>query len=228
MIRSAGGSDERRHSDRPEMKTRDRITIERAPKKWANHLVTKRHYLHRPVHHRALPMAYRIRVDGEEAGTIIMATPHFVKKKELFGYPGLITKWQVLMISRVWIDPRFQNLTTTDRHGQTHTFPVATCAIGRMLRCIQTDWLTHHPPRFLSQPYQIRLILAYADTGAGHEGTIYKATNLKLWGETSNGRPRWGKNKPGTRKLLYIYRLPESHNLPAYQHKMELTEKRSQ
>lgn len=193
------------------MNTRDRITIDRAPLKWANALVTQHHYLHRPVHYRACPFAYRIHVDGNSVGTIIMATPHFVKKKDLFGYPGQLTKWQVLLVSRLWLNPTVQNLTVTDHRGRSHTFPVATCALARVLRQVQRDWIEHHPPRFLDRPYHIRLILAYADTGANHQGTIYKAANFKLWGETSNGRPRHGHTQPGTRKLLYIYNLPQPH-----------------
>jgi hypothetical protein len=194
------------------MKPRDRITIERAPLEWANDLVTRQHYLHRPVHHRASPFAYRIRVDGKEAGVIIMATIHFTRQKELFGYPRLPTKWQVLTVARVWINPRYQGITTTDSQGCRHTFPVASCALGKMLNRVQRDWLDHHPPR-LDAPYHIRLILAYADTGENHEGTIYRAANFKLWGHTNNNRPRHGTRgeHSGTTKLLYIYRLPQPH-----------------
>lgn len=139
-----------------------------------------------------------------------MATIHFTKQKNLFGYPNLPTKWQVLTISRVWIYPHFQNRTVTGKQGHTHTLPVATCALGKMLKRVQRDWIEHHPPRFPDQPYHIRLILAYADTGVGHKGTIYKAANFRPWGETSNNRPRHGTRgeQNGTKKLLYIYRLP--------------------
>jgi hypothetical protein len=193
------------------MKPRDRITIARAPTKWANDLVTRHHYLHRPVHPRACPFAYRIIVDNQTAGTIIMATIHFTRQRKLFGYPGLPTRWQVLVISRVWIDPQFQNRTITDSKGRPHTLPVATCAIAQMLKRVQRDWIDHHPPRFPNQPYHVRLVMAYADTGVGHEGVIYQAANFTLWGSTNNNRPRHGSRgeQSGTIKKLYIYRLPK-------------------
>ena len=188
------------------MKLRNRVAVERAPIAWANALVVKYHYLHRPVHPRAHPFAYRITLDGKAVGCIVMATPHFVRQRGLFGYPGLPTKWQVLVVARLWLDPAVQV-----RQPNGHASNVASCALGKMLRRVQRDWLEHHPPRFPDLPYHIRLVLAYADTGMGHEGTIYKAANFRLWGETRNNRPRHGTRgrHSGSRKLLYVYCLQE-------------------
>jgi hypothetical protein len=187
------------------------ITIERATITWANAIVTEYHYMHRPVHPRACPFAYRILVSGQEAGVIIMATPHFTRQRDLFGFPGLPTKWQVLVISRVWIAPRFQGQCVIDQQGRSHSLPVASCALGQVLRRVQRDWIEHHPPRFPDQPYHIRLVIAYADLGQGHEGTIYKASNFRLWGSTKNTRPRHSTRGEfnGTEKRLYIRELRE-------------------
>lgn len=186
------------------MKLRRRIEVERANLEWANALVEDRHYLHRRVHPRAHPFAYRVLLDGSECGVIVMATPHFVKQTRLFGYPGLPTKWQTLMIARVWLDPSVQL-----QQSNGHASCVASCALGQMLRRVQRDWLLHHPPRFPEQPYHIRLVMAYADTGAGHEGTIYRAANFEYWGDTQNTRRRHTTRgeHDGSVKRLYIYRL---------------------
>lgn len=187
------------------MKLRRRVGVERAALNWASALVVERHYLHRAVHWRACPFAYKVTLDREACGVIIMAIPHFPKLRGLFGYPGTPTKWQTLIISRLWLDPDVQG-----RQSNGHASNVASCALGKMLRRVQRDWLEHHPPRHLDQPYHIRLVLAYADTGAGHEGTIYRAANFQFWGITRNTRRRHGKPRgDGSDKVLYVYELRE-------------------
>jgi len=143
-----------------------------------------------------------------------MATPHFTKLHGVFGYDGLPTKWQTLVIARVWLDPDVQHPQANGHAGN-----VASCAISRMLRRVQHDWLEHHPPRYADEPYHVRIILAYADQGVGHEGTIYKASNFTYWGATQNTRRRHTTRgeHDGSTKLLYIYRLKEPRWLPTLQ-----------
>ena len=182
---------------------KNRITLERCDLKWAQQLVTEHHYLHRPIHPRSLPFAYAIKLDGVVIGTIIMATIHYTKKKGLFGYESLPTKWQVLQIARLWIDPQHQG-----RQSNGHSNNIASCAIAKMLKRVNSDWLEHHPPKHLDQPFNIELILSYADKGVGHQGTIYRAANFQRWGETINNRPRHGKSQGSKEpKILYVYRL---------------------
>jgi len=187
------------------MGLRRRVQVERADLSWANAVVEERHYLHRPIHWRAHPFAYRVRLDGAECGVIVMATPHFTRKRGLFGYPGLPGKWQVLVVGRVWLDPAVQH-----EQANGHASCVASCALAKVLRRVQRDWLLHHPPKWLDQPYHVRLVLAYADLGVGHEGTIYKAANFEYWGDTKSTRRRHGTRGEGsgTVKRLYVYRLP--------------------
>ena len=182
------------------------LTVGRCSLSYAQRVVTERHYLHRPVHPRANPFAYSVKLDGETVGVIILATPHFIKQRGLFGYENLPTKWQTLMIARVWLEPRVQV-----RQANGHASNIASAALARMLRCVQADWLQHHPPRFLDQPYHIRLILAYADTSVNHEGTIYKAANFRHFGDTTNTRRRHTTRGEcnGALKHLYVYELPE-------------------
>jgi hypothetical protein len=186
------------------MKLRNRVGLQLADLEWANAMVEEHHYLHRAVHYRAHPFAYAVILDGQTCGVIVVATPHFTRQRGLFGYPDLPTKWQVLVVSRLWLDPAVQG-----RQANGHASNVASCALGKMLRRVQRDWLDHHPPRYPDQPYHVRLMLAYADRGVGHEGTIYKAANFERWGETDNTRRRHttrGEHS-GSVKVLYVYRL---------------------
>ena len=48
-----------------------------------------------------------------------------------------------------------------------------------MLKRVNQDCLEYHPPKYLDQPYNLKLILSYADIEVGHQGTIYKASNFK-------------------------------------------------
>ena len=182
---------------------KQRIDVKRCDLKWAQQLVTEHHYLHRPIHPLSIPFAYSISLDDVVVGTIIMAIPHFTKKKGLFGYEDLPTKWQVLQIARLWIDPKYQI-----KQSNGHASNIASCAIAKVLKRVNHDWLEHHPPKYLDQPYKIKLIISYADTSVGHQGTIYRAANFQKWGETTNNRPRHGNFKGSKEpKILYIYRL---------------------
>jgi hypothetical protein len=188
---------------------RERVTVERAPLAWAQALVTERHYLHKPVHPMAYPFAYMVRVDGRPAGCLIYAVPHFTRLRGLFGYPGLPDKWQVLVLSRMWLDPSIQGQVVTGRDGRRHSLCVASCALAQSLRRVQRDWLLHHPPRFLDQPYHIRLVITWADEGAGHKGTVYRACNWRFVKASISKRGRHGQQVQPSRKLLFVYELPE-------------------
>lgn len=133
-------------------KLRTRVQVIRCSQDWADAMAVKYHYLHRRLHPRAHPFSYQVVLDDRIAGFITYATPHFVRQRDLFGYPGLPTKWQVLMLARFWLRDDCPK----------HT---ASCALGRSLRRVPADWLEHHPPVDPSQPYEIEMVLSYADTG---------------------------------------------------------------
>lgn len=194
------------------MSLRKNLQVNRCNLQWAQQLVTKNHYLHRPVDRRALPFAYAIELNSDPVGCIIMAIPHWNRQRGLFttqekwmaGDRHLFTTWQVLLISRLWLDPRVQQ-----PQSNGHASCIASCAIAKMLQQVQADWLEHHPPPSPELPYHIRLIMSHADTGVGHSGTIYKAAGFEQWGVTQNQRSRHGKQESSGNKLIFIKRLPE-------------------
>ncbi len=180
------------------------VRIERCDLRWAQHIALNLHYLHRQVHDLAYPFAYAIldNASNQAVGMLMLAAPHFTRCREMFGYPGLPTKWQVLLLSRIWVEPDWQTEVAqledgsiqlsgpvkTDRNGKQHSLCVASCAIAQMLKRVDQDWLAHHPPRYLDQPYQIEKILSYCDPAQGHTGTLYKAANFTQFQRMTHGK----------------------------------------
>lgn len=190
----------------PQVSLKQRITIERVNLPWAQWVARQYHYMHREIHPRAHPFAYRIlfdgaaaRPDGHPCGMVMFATVHFTKQKELFGYDGMLDKWQVLVLSRMWLHDDLP------RNSET-------CAMGKIWKQIQRDWLTHHPPVNNEKPYHIRLIVSWSDLGAGHDGCVYRAANFKEIKRTVS-QPRHGKGNTrrggGLNLIQYAYWLPE-------------------
>src|SRR5437870_10596557 len=64
----------------------------------------KRHYLKRPIIRSKL-IAHGIFVNDILVGGLLWATPHFTKKKGLFGMgEGTLDKWEVLMLARFYLE----------------------------------------------------------------------------------------------------------------------------
>lgn len=154
---------------------------------WVRHTIETDHYLHRWPDPRSLPFAYvlfikqlwgdhPIHADGRPYGVVVMKKPQHHKQAGLFGYPGLPTAWQVLDLARVWVHPALQ-FTLDNGH--------AACVFSQMvslvLRRVQADWLTIHPPRFPDQPYHIETIISYCEL-AHHDGTAYRASGFTRHG----------------------------------------------
>lgn len=140
---------------------------------WLNDVAIEHHYMHKAVHPRACPFGWAVRYKGEDEapdgkpwGIIIFATPHFQKMRGEFGFDGLPTKWQVLMLSRLWLHDDMP------RNSET-------CVMGKALRMVQKRWIEVHPPRFPDDPYHIVKVVSYCDT-THHLGTIYKAGNFRF------------------------------------------------
>jgi hypothetical protein len=170
---------------------------------WLNRMAGKHHYMRRRVHHLASPFGWAVEFDGElyredgsPCGFIVFASPHFTRLRGEFGYPGLVTKWQVLLLSRLWLHDDLP------RNSET-------CVIGKALRQVQRRWLEVHPPRFLGRPYHIRKVISFADTRF-HEGTIYKAANFREAGRSVTAkRHRHSKDGgfEGAELIRFVYDL---------------------
>lgn len=150
------------------------------------------HYLHRWPDPRSLPFGYALQVDGQLRapdgrllGLLVMKKPQHHHQRGLFGWPGLPTAWQVLDLTRVWIHPDLQQPGAN----------VFSQMVGRMFRCVQADWLEHHPPRYPDLPYHITLIISYCEL-EHHDGTAYRASGFTSAGKTVDGS-----------KEVYVHRL---------------------
>jgi hypothetical protein len=136
------------------------------------------HYLHRWPDARSLPFGYYLQIgdnyiadDGKLLGMVVFKKPQHHQQRGLFGYQGLPTDWQVLDLARVWVHPSLQ------RKEGDHALCIFSQMVGRAIRRVQADWLTHHPPRFPDLPYHIEVIISYCDL-AHHDGKAYRASGF--------------------------------------------------
>lgn len=148
---------------------------------WAQTMVQRFHYLGRPVDVRGCPVAYLALLDGcEPVGCLIFARPEATRVSGWYGslqevQAGTcrLTRWQVLNLARVWLDPAIQR-------GNTHYIEnAATWLIGQALRRIPYDYLIKRPVVWPEEPYEIRECLSYCDTQK-HRGTLYRAAGFRL------------------------------------------------
>ena len=195
-----------------------RIELVQADKKWLNDMATEYHYMHRPIHARAVPFGWRVRFDeqenqpdGKPSGFIIFCSIHYVRLAGVFGFDGLPTKWQVLSLARLWLHDDLP------RNSET-------CVIAKAMKMVQRRWLEVHPPRYLDQPYHIRRIISYADTRF-HQGTIYKAANFREDGRTVSQKRHHNSRGEGmgdAELIRFVYDLDEPrwkfdpHELPLF------------
>ncbi len=191
------------------MSLRQRITLDAAGRDWLNSMATAHHYMHRPVHQRAVPFGWTVRFDGElhqpdglPSGFIMFASIHYTRLRNEFGYPGLPTKWQVLSLSRLWLHD------TLPRNSET-------VVIAKALKLVQARWLEVHPPVDWTQPYQVRKIISYSDCRY-HLGTIYRAANFREVGRTVSAKRHTntrGAGMDGAKLVCFVYDLgePRSH-----------------
>lgn len=164
--------------------------------------VEARHYLRRWPDPRSLPFSYRLLVgdsrladDGAPWGILVFKKPQHHRQRDLFGYPGLPTSWQVLDLARVWVNPQLQK-----RLENGHSACIFSRMVAMAFRCVQRDWIEHHPPVFPELPYHVALIISYCQL-SHHDGTAYRACNFRSIGKTRDGEkevytyplraPRW-------------------------------------
>lgn len=188
------------------------IELKPMPEMWLNEQAKAHHYMHQAIHPKANPFGWAVLVGGQmcqpdarPAGFIVFASVHFTMLKGEFGYPGLPTKWQVLLLSRLWLHPDHQAGGRlycpeilpgfTDRRGVFRS-TLATTVIEAALGQVQRRWLEVHPPRFLDEPYHILKVISYANTRL-FEGTIYKAAGFRDDGLTQSQKRHKNTRGPG-------------------------------
>ncbi len=159
------------------------IRIELADKdglRWAQEQVIAHHYLHKPVDVRCSPIAYLILLGSERVGCLIFGRPESTRVNGWYGSVEdvatgkcRLTRWQVLNLARVWLDPDIQCA------GDNYVENAASWVIAQALRKVPYDYLVQKPPVWVEEPYEIREILSYCDTRK-HRGTLYRASNFRL------------------------------------------------
>jgi hypothetical protein len=154
------------------LKLKDRVSLQTANLKEATEVIVRNHYLHRGRTMGQLP--YWILLDGDRVGVLLFALPRLSVPYQGHGPMNL------LELARMWVDPAVQGRTVEDSDGNSHSFSIATCAVGKALRRVRQDWHGKYP-----HLPDIEAVVSWADT-VHHEGTIYRAANFRYVG-TSGG-----------------------------------------
>lgn len=185
-----------------------------ADNRQANTYFKRNHYLHRPVIRSKLLAYWVYDHDDVEAidagvsvpaGCVMWATPHFIKKNGLFGKKQPLDKWEVLVLSRFYLEPTSRvsaSAALAEVIGKAGTNAKSNRKRGWR---VQLDWVTHHPPRFPQNPFVPRLLMSWSDSRTGacgpckmcgkehhssHTGTIYRASGWTLWDVTKSSSRR--------------------------------------
>lgn len=181
---------------------------------WAQGVVVERHYLRRPVDTRCSVEGYEVRLAGvgRPVGLLLFGRPEATRCADWYG--GVedvrvgrceVTRWQVLNLARVWIDPEYQPGGVyfdprhlpgfTDRRG-TFRSTLASEVLRAAIARIGYDYLVKRPPVFLEEPYEHRWLLSYCDLSK-HKGTIYAASGFELYRTNERGIQTWRIRLPG-------------------------------
>jgi hypothetical protein len=167
----------------------------------ANEIVTRHHYLRSPVDGRCSLLAYLVILGGKPVGCLIFGRPEASRVGGWYGDVAektagkcRLSRWEVLNLSRVWIDPIAQEGGPwyspeilpgfSDRHGAFHS-TLATTVIEMALETVVLDYLVSFPPVDTAEPYQIAEILSYC--ARQHKGTIYQESGFRLERQNSRG-----------------------------------------
>jgi hypothetical protein len=139
---------------------RQRVQVELISLKDARYALTQFHYLHRVRVGRQLN--YAVLIDGVVDGVITYA--YAMVSVPIAGVPSD----EFIEFARMYLH---QNIPHS-----------ATCAIGKTLRTVASDWVRTFPDA--KRP---RLVVSWSDTTL-HKGTVYKAANFE-WLKRSKGQP---------------------------------------
>lgn len=179
---------------------------------WAQMMVTRCHYLHKPVDTRCSIEGYQIRHAVLGAiGLLLFGRPQATRCRDWYGSVEdvatgrcEVTRWQVLNLARVWLTPDVQQgglhhlprlipgFWDRPRPGHTRRYrsTLASTVLKQAITQIGLDYLVRRPPCFLDEPYQIEWLLSYCDTRL-HKGTIYAAAGFELYSINGDGIQTW-------------------------------------
>jgi hypothetical protein len=189
--------------------------LDRAGLAWAQATVTRWHYLRTPVDGRCALEGYAVHLaDWGRVGLLLVGRPEAQRCYPWYGSVDDVaagratcSRWEVLNLARVWLDPRFQRGGAyvhaapgyTDRRGAWRS-TLASTALGLLAAQVGLDYLLRRPPCFLAEPYQLRFLLSYCDPTATHHtprgwqthhGTIYQASGFECYRTNRAGLQTW-------------------------------------
>lgn len=174
---------------------------------WAQRLVARHHYLRSPVLARACPEGWAVTsVDLGRVGCLIVGRPQATRCLDWYGSVDdvatgrtEVTRWQVLNLARVWLDPavqaggihyeRFLLPGYTDRRGVWRS-TLASAALRRLAARVGFEYLLARPPVFLDEPYEVRWLASYCQSNL-HRGVIYAAAGFELYRTNEEGLQTW-------------------------------------
>jgi len=196
-----------------------RLTLKIADLKESNLIIIKHHYLHRS--RTMSQLSYWICIDEIQVGVISYSLPRISNQVD-----G-IEPMKLLELARLWIHPSVQNLNYEDRNGKSHSLSIASCAMGKSIKRVKTDWYMKYP----NLP-KIDAIISWSDDKR-HKGTIYKSSNFKETGKSGGNSHGNGKRKDSGNylphkdfknvKTRFLYKFPNS-NLPVVTNSEEILE----
>lgn len=170
---------------------------------WAQAMVTHHHYRHAPVDERASPEGWAVCLDGDRVGCFIVDRPEATRNypwygsvADVAGGKAEVTRWEVLNLARVWLDPAVQpggDLHApellpgfADRRGVWRS-TLASAAIALLVARVGFEYLLARPPCFIEEPYAVRWLMSYCDT-THHRGVIYRASGFSPYPRGNKGR----------------------------------------
>jgi len=196
-----------------------RLTLKIADLKESNLIIIKHHYLHRS--RTMSQLSYWICIDEIQIGVISYSLPRISNQVD-----G-IEPMNLLELARLWIHPSVQNLNYEDRNGKSHSLSIASCAMGKSIKRVKTDWYMKYP----NLP-KIDAIISWSDDNR-HKGTIYKSSNFKVTVKSGGNSHGNGKRKDSGNhlphkdfrnvKTRFLYKFTNP-NLPAVTNSEEILE----
>jgi hypothetical protein len=191
----------------------------------AQRVVSALHYLRRPVDARCSVEGYAVHVElpweptldeleteagwagkWQMVGVLLFGRPEATRCYPWYGdvdqkIAGKVecSRWEVLNLARVWLDPSTQPGGALcrpeilpgfrDRRGEWRSM-LASTTLREAARKIRLDYLLKRPPCFPEEPYQLAWLLSYCDTRL-HRGVIYKAAGFELYRTNERGIQTW-------------------------------------